>query len=264
MGAPMIEDERLYSFFDEFKANMHADVETSKGLYLQEKQQLNDELSTFSSAYTVPGQNPELSEYQLDNGKILRHITDCFTKGVRSAKNLSLGKPPNVVSRLPYMHEERKAYEFFLFWLELPTNEWLDAFLFEVAASWKDITEHRELQEKLSIASNNLVTINISEFPSRDELQSYTAFNEKSVSELLDYISQYSERLHELQQLSKKMRSIIDSFKNSEFQISEEAQLSDDFFENQFLMRRVKENRKNIRTVKYALKDLGLEEIEPT
>ena len=31
MGAPMIEDERLYSFFDEFKANMDADVETSKG-----------------------------------------------------------------------------------------------------------------------------------------------------------------------------------------------------------------------------------------
>ena len=24
MGAPMIEDERLYSFFDEFKANMDA------------------------------------------------------------------------------------------------------------------------------------------------------------------------------------------------------------------------------------------------
>ena len=37
MGAPMIEDERLYSFFDEFKANMDADVDTSKGLYLQEK-----------------------------------------------------------------------------------------------------------------------------------------------------------------------------------------------------------------------------------
>ena len=114
------------------------------------------------------------------------------------------------------------------------------------------------------MASNNLVTINTPEFPSREELKSYTAFNEKSVSELLDYISQYSERLHELQQLSKKMRSIIDSFKNSEFQTSEEAQLSDDFFENQFLMRRVKENRKNIRTVKYALKDLGLEEIETT
>ena len=104
-----------------------------------------------------------------------------------------------------------------------------------------------------------MVTINTPEFPSRDELQSYTAFNEKSVSELLDYSSQYSERLHELQQLSKKMRSIIDSFKNSESQISEEAQLSDDFFKNQFLMRRVKENRNNIRVARYALKDLKLE-----
>ena len=41
---------------------------------------MNDELSTFSAAYTVPEQNPELSEYQLDNEKILRHITDCFTR----------------------------------------------------------------------------------------------------------------------------------------------------------------------------------------
>ena len=104
-----------------------------------------------------------------------------------------------------------------------------------------------------------MVTINSPEFPSREELQSHKAFNEKSVSELLDYSSQYSERLHELQQLSKKMRSIIDSFKNSESQISEEAQLSDDFFKNQFLMRRVKENRNNIRVARYALKDLTLE-----
>ena len=34
---------------------------------------------------------------------------------------------------------------------------------------------------------------------------------------------------------------------------------ADDFFENQFLMRRVKENRNNIRVARYSLKDLKLE-----
>ena len=177
MGAPMIEDERLYSFFDEFKANMDADVETSEGLYLQEKQQLNDELSTFSSAYTVLNKTLSFRNINWITEKFYVTLRTVY-KGVVA---LSLGKPPDVSSRLPYMHKEKELMNSSF---RTSTNEWLDAFLFEVAASWKDIV-NLGITEKLSKASNNLVTK--SPDSQVEKLQSYTAFNEKSVSELLDY-----------------------------------------------------------------------------
>ena len=56
------------------------------------------------------------------------------------------------------------------------------------------------------------------------------------------------------------MLRIIEDKKMPELFHTEDVEMTDRFFENKFMMRRVKENRKNIGKVRHALKDLGLED----
>ena len=58
--------------------------------------------------------------------------------------------------------------------------------------------------------------------------------------------------------LTTQLRSIIESIELPNLPKTEEAEITNQFYENGFLMRRVEENKKDIRTARYALKDLEL------
>ena len=58
--------------------------------------------------------------------------------------------------------------------------------------------------------------------------------------------------------LTAQIRSIIESIKLPNLPKTDEAKITNQFYENDFLMRRVEENKEDIRTARYALKDLEL------
>ena len=146
----------------------------------------------------------------------------------------------------------------FSFWLELPTNEWLDAFLFEVAASWKDLSLRREAESKLNIASMSLYDVNQRGVYELAELLDDDILDEKSRIELSEKFDQYQKNRDELMTLIAQMRSIMESIELPNLPKTDEAEITHQFYENGFLMRRVEENKKDIRTARYALKDLEL------
>ena len=261
MGAPMIEDERLYSFFVEYKAKIDNGNETPTSFSSREKPQVVNKSAAFWETSSGLLRETKLRKNHINGSEVLRHMTACFTEGVRSKKNLSRLKAPDVISRLPHMYDEDEVYCFFLFWLELPTNEWLDAFLFEVAASWKDITEYKRIEEKLSTALDSLVEVNVPDHLNLEGLLKDNLLDSKSSSELSDKIYQYKKNVSELNYLSEQMCSIIRNAKNLNLPRNEEVELTDQFFKNGFLMRRVRESKRDIGAVRYALRDLELESI---
>lgn len=257
MGAPTIEDERLYSFFEDYKANIIDGLVTPTSFVPREKSPLVNKISSLWQP------SPRLSKdtapnYDISDEVVLRHITACFTDGVKSPKNLSQLKAPDFMSRLPYMHKEDEAYDFFLFWLELSPNEWLDAFLFEVAASWKDLSLQREAEIKLSMASASLYDVNQRGVSELARLIDDDLIDEKSRIELSEKFDQYQKNRDALMILIAQIRSIVESIKLPNLPKTDEAEITNQFYENGFLMRRVEENKKDIRTARYALKDLEL------
>jgi hypothetical protein len=257
MGAPTIEDERLYSFFDDYKAKITDGRETPTSFGPREKPPVINKLSSLWQPSTRLPEDTA-PNYNISDMVVLRHITACFTDGVKSSKNLSRLKAPNVMSRLPYMHKEDEAYNFFLFWLELDSNEWLDAFLFEVAASWKDLSLQREAESKLTMASASLYDVNQRGVSELARLIDDDLIDEKSRMELSEKFDQYQKNRDELMILTAQMRSIIESIELQNLPKTDEAEITNQFYENGFLMRRVEENKKDIRTARYALKALEL------
>ena len=257
MGAPTIEDERLYSFFEDYKANITDGLETPTSFGPREKSPLVNKISSLWQPSPRPPEDTA-PNYDISDTVVLRHITACFTDGVKSPKNLSRLKVPDFMSRLPHMHKEDEAYDFFLFWLELPTNEWLDAFLFEVAASWKALSDQREAERKLDRASISLRNIDRRAIYGISGLLDDDILDEKSRIELSEKYDQYQKNRDELVALTTQMRSIIESIELPNLPKTDEAEITDQFYENGFLMRRVEENKKDIRTARYALKDLEL------
>ena len=258
MGAPMVDDSQVYSFFTEYRADIKAGKKTPTSFGNDPKSTLIEETSDMRQDSPASVKEEAPSPYKIDDDKVLRHIATCFTAGIWSPKNLARLKAPTVMSRLSYMHKEAEAYDFFLFWLQLPTNEWLDAFLFEVAASWKEVSDNKKTETKLNVASYSINELKKPSFDRLEDLLNDKIFDEKSSFELSDSIERYKKNVAELQNISKQMRSIIQRVETPNLLKNDEAELTDQFFQNGYLMRRVNENKKDIGAVRYAFKDLEL------
>jgi len=261
MGLPMLEKKRLYSFLKSYENSINQGLERPLSFKDHDEPPMIIKVSArWSPARKSVDEAPPVGREITDN-EILRHITSCFTDGVLSREHLARLKSPKITSDLPYMHEDAHAYDFFIFWLELPPNEWLDAFLFEVAASWQMITAAKNSNEALLAASFDLSLLDRP--TSLDRLQNTLKrqfLNEDESNELTEKIVAYKETAENLNKLSRDMLRIIEDKKMPELFHTEDVEMTDRFFENKFMMRRVKENRKNIGKVRHALKDLGLED----
>ena len=263
MGLPMLEKERLYSFFKSYENSVKQGHERPLSFKEHDEPPMISKVSAlWSPAEESVGEAPPVGREITDN-EILRHITSCFTDGVLSRDHLARLKSPKITSDLPYMQEDAHAYDFFIFWLELPPNEWLDAFLFEAAASWQLIAAAKNNNEALLAASFDLSLLDRP--ASLDRLQNTLErqlLDEDESKEFSEKIAAYKETAENLNKLSTDMRSIIENKKMPELFHTEEVKMTKGFFENKFMMKRVKENRKNIGAVRHALKDLELGEEE--
>ena len=261
MGLPMLEKERLYSFLKSYENSVNQGLARPLGFKEHDEPTMIGRMSTiWSPVGKSVDEAPPVGREITDN-EILRHITSCFTDGVLSREHLARLKSPKITSELPHMHEDTHAYDFFIFWLELPPNEWLDAFLFEVAASWQLITEAKNNNEALLAASFDLSTLGRP--TSLDRLQNTLKrqfLDEDESNELSKKIVAYKETAENLNKISMDILSMIEDKKMPELFHTEDVEMTGRFFGNKFMMRRVKENRKNIGKVRHALKDLDLED----
>ena len=86
MGAPMIEDERLYSFFVEYKAKIDNGNETPTSFSSREKPQVVNKSAAFWETSSGLLRETKLRKNHINGSEVLRHMTACFTEGVRSKK----------------------------------------------------------------------------------------------------------------------------------------------------------------------------------
>lgn len=260
MGLPWVDKDRLYSFFESYERAVIGGTRLPKSFAEIDVQSAVQKATGMWSDAKQPVEKKQFFDGEITDDDILDHITACFTNGVRSTKNLSRLRVPEIASDLPYMHEDELTYTFFGFWLELQTNEWLDAFLFEVAASWQKIIQSKDNNEMLLNASFNLSVLDRpSSLDRMQRMLDKDFLDEEESKELGEKIEAYKETANRLNELSIDMRGMIESKKTPELFHTEEVEMTNEFFGNQFMMRRVKENRKNIGRVRHALKDLGLE-----
>ena len=156
-----------------------------------------------------------------------------------------------------------------MFWLDQPQNEWLDAFLFELAGKWQEVKKAQEkdqssvefrsslsmaLQETVSFRSSRLNSIIGKELFDGKERQ-YVA---KLLAEIDDKQLEVAAILAEIRELIEVKRDLLEAEHDPYLISLNGSQLSPHFEANGFLVRRVKENKKNIGKVRYALKELDL------
>jgi hypothetical protein len=270
MGPPYLDKNRLYDFFVEYKKEATREtgrfptdfstrvkpvsmINKISGLWTSK---LSDDVAGLRPNKTRPKQDPSLP--RITNHQIESHVVAFFTRGVLAEEELGLLRAPELVSDLQFMQDDNKAYDFFLFWLDQSNNEWLDAFLFEIADQWQDVMRAQEKNQALSEAvlglrsSSRFSTDNL-----RGLLKSGTLGNHDQ-NKLMELISDLNHQENIIRDIENNIYTLVDGLRTPDLMRTEGAQMTAEFFSNGFLMRRVKENKNNIRSVRYALRELEL------
>lgn len=267
MGLPFVKKQELYDFFQDYMNEIESGIRASTNYSKSAEKPLINKIQGLWS--TTPNDQPETARSRVSKSDIDRHLTTCFTNGVTSNHHLSGLRPPGIESDLPHMSDDPVAYNFFLFWLDQPQNEWLDAFLFELAGKWQEVKKAQEkdqssvefrsslsmaLQETVSFRSSRLNSIIGKELFDGKERQ-YVA---KLLAEIDDKQLEVAAILAEIRELIEVKRDLLEAEHDPYLISLNGIQLSPHFEANGFLVRRVKENKKNIGKVRYALKELDL------
>ena len=269
MGPPYIKKDRLYAFFDgytratqdsarrqnEYNANEQSISLLNKisGLWPREEPAtLGEEAPTkrvasgFSKASNIT------------DDEIEQHVLAYFTQGVEAAEGSSKLHTSEFASDIQFMHEDERAYGFFLFWLDQPANEWLDAFLFEVADKWGDVRNAKERNAKLSQAAKMLETPSFRDLDDLYDLMKSGVLDGEDEMHLNALMEELEVKRSALSYATYEIRDFISSKQVPELISTDLVQVTNDFFYNGYLMKRVSENKKNIGSVRYALRELGL------
>ena len=258
MGLPFVKKQELYDFFQDYMNEIESGIRASTNYGKSaEKPLINKTQGLWS---TTPNDLPETARSRVSDRDIDRHLTTCFTNGITSDQHLSGLKPPGVESDLPYMYDDPVAYNFFLFWLDQPQNEWLDAFLFEIADRWKELATAKKTNDDLLQLRGELMDFDYSQFDNINNRGTAKVFNEKDHKDFTDLVIKLRESVEVTKLISHQIQSlIVDNIVPATIQ-NEEAQMTKDFNRNGFLIKRVNENRKNIGMVRHALKKIGLDD----
>jgi len=269
MGPPYVRKDRLYAFFDgymkaiqdsarrrdDYNANEQSISFLNKisGLWSQETPRSLEEEIPKAPVATRFSQASNITDDEIEE-----HVAACFTKGIEAAEGLSKSRPLEFGSDIQFMHDDERAYGFFLFWLDQPANEWLDAFLFEAADQWQDVIH---AQEKNQAISESLAGLQSSSRFSTDNLWGLIksgALTDKNQERLLELIHDLNDHEKIIQNLKNEINEFANSLRAPELFSTGHAQMTSEFFNNGYLMKRVKENKKNIGRVRHALRELEL------
>ena len=271
MGPPYVRKDRLYAFFDgytkaiqdsarrrdDYNANEQSINFLNKlsGLWSRERPSSLDEETPKKPVATGFSQASNITDDEIEE-----HVVACFTKGIEAAEGLSKSRPSEFGSDIQFMHDDQRAYDFFLFWLEQPANEWLDAFLFEVADQWDDVRNAREKNAKLLQAARTLETLEPAAVDGLYDLIKGGVLEHEDQMELTALMEELRASILGLRYATDDIRDFIKGKRVPELISTNEVQITDEFFNNGYLMRRISENKKNIGSVRYALRELGLGE----
>jgi len=269
MGPPYVRKDRLYAFFDgymkaiqdsagrrdDYNANEQSISFINKisGLWSQETPRSLEEETPKAPVATGFSQASNITDDEIEE-----HVAACFTKGIEAAEGLSKSRPLEFGSDIQFMHDDERAYDFFLFWLDQPANEWLDAFLFEAADQWQDVIH---AQEKNQAISESLAGLQSSSRFSTDNLWGLIksgALTDKNQERLLELIHDLNDHEKIIQNLKNEINEFANSLRSPELFSTGHVQMTSEFFNNGYLMKRVKENKKNIGRVRHALRELEL------
>ena len=270
MGPPYLDKNRLYDFFDEYEKEVTRDtgqfpsdfstrvkpvnmISRISGLWMSKP---SDDATGLRPDKMRPKQDPSLP--RIMNHQIESHVVAFFTRGVVAEAELGLLKAPELASDLQFMQDDAKAYDFFLFWLDQSNNEWLDAFLFEAADQWQDVMRAQEKNQALSEA---VLGLRFSSRFSTDNLWGLLksgSLGDHDQNKLMELISDLNHQKNIIRDIEDNIYTLVDSLRTPDLIRTAEVQMTEEFFNNGFLMRRVKENKKNIGSVRYALRELEL------
>ena len=270
MGPPYLDKNRLYDFFDKYKKEVTkgtgrfpSDFSTRvkpvsminkiSGLWTSK---LSDDVAGLRPNKTRPKQDPSLP--RITNHQIESHVVAFFTRGVLAEEEIGLLRAPELVSDLQFMQDDAKAYDFFLFWLDQSNNEWLDAFLFEVADQWQDVMRAQEKNQALSEAVLGLQSSSRFSTDNLWGLLKRGTLGDHDQNRLMELIADLNYQENIIRDIKGEIYTLVDGMRTPDLIRTEEVQMTEEFFSNGFLMRRVKENRKNIGSVRYALRELEL------
>ena len=258
MGLPFVKKQELYDFFQDYMNEIESGIRASTNYGKSAEKPLINKIQGLWS--TTPNGQPETARSRVSDRDIDRHLTACFTNGITSDQHLSGLKPPGVESDLPYMYDDPVAYNFFLFWLDQPQNEWLDAFLFEIADRWKELATAKKTNDDLLQLRGELMDFDYSQIDNINNRGTAKVFNEKDHKDFTDLVIKLRESVEVTKLISDQIQSlIVNNIVPATIQ-NEEAQMTKDFNRNGFLIKRVNENRKNIGMVRHALKKIGLDD----
>lgn len=270
MGPPYLDKNRLYDFFDEYKKEVTRDTGQFPSDFSTRVKPVNM-ISRISGLWTSkpsddatglrpnkmrPKQDPSLP--RITNHQIESHVVAFFTRGVVAEAEVGLLKAPELASDLQFMQDDAKAYDFFLFWLDQSNNEWLDAFLFEVADQWQDVMRAQEKNQALSEAVLGLRSSSRFSTDNLWGLLKSGSLGDHDQNKLMELISDLNHQENIIRDIEDNIYTLVDSLRTPDLIRTEEVQMTEEFFNNGFLMRRVKENKKNIGSVRYALRELEL------
>ena len=270
MGPPYLDKNRLYDFFVEYKKEATREtgrfptdfstrvkpvsmINKISGLWTSK---LSDDVTGLQPNKTRPKQDPRLP--RITNHQIESHVVAFFTRGVLAKEELGLLRTPELVSDLQFMQDDAKAYDFFLFWLDQSNNEWLDAFLFEVADQWQDVMRAQEKNQALSEAALGLRSSSRFSTDNLWGLIKSGTLGDHDQNRLMELIADLNYQENIIRDIKGEIYTLVDGMRTPDLIRTEEVQMTEEFFSNGFLMRRVKENRKNIGSVRYALRELEL------
>ena len=270
MGPPYLDKNRLYDFFDDYKKEVAKGtgqfpsdfsprtkpasiISRISGLWTSK---LSDDAVGLRPNKVFSKQDPSLP--RITNNQIESHVVAFFTRGIVAEAELGLLQVPELASDLQFMQDDAKAYNFFLFWLDQSNNEWLDAFLFEAADQWQDVIRAQEKNQALSEA---MLGLRSSSRFSTDNLWSLIksgTLGDHDQNRLMVLIADLNYQENIIRNIQGEIYTLVDGMRTPDLIRTEEVQMTEEFFSNGFLMRRVKENRKNIGSVRYALRELEL------
>jgi len=270
MGPPYLDKNRLYDFFDDYKKEVTKGtgqfpsdfsprvkpasmISRISGLWTSK---LSDDAVGLRPNKVFSKQDPSLP--RITNNQIESHVVAFFTRGIVAEAELGLLQVPELASDLQFMQDDAKAYNFFLFWLDQSNNEWLDAFLFEAADQWQDVMRAQEKNQALSEA---VLGLRSSSRFSTDNLWGLIksgALTDKNQERLLELIHDLNDHEKIIQNLKNEINEFANSLRAPELFSTGHVQMTSEFFNNGYLMKRVKENKKNIGRVRHALRELEL------
>ena len=270
MGPPYLDKNRLYDFFDEYEKEVTRDTGQFPSDFSTRVKPVNmisriSGLWTSKSSDDATGLRPDkmpsrqnTSLPRITTHQIEGHVVAFFTRGVVAEAELGLLKAPELASDLQFMQDDAKAYDFFLFWLDQSNNEWLDAFLFEAADQWQDVMRAQEKNQALSEAVLGLRSSSRFSTDNLWGLLKSGALGNNDENKLMELISDLNHQENIIRDIEDNIYTLVDSLRTPDLIRTEDAQMTAEFFSNGFLMRRVKENKNNIGSVRYALRELEL------